>query len=360
MLATKVILLGIDAVGKTSLLYKLKLKEMVQTLPTIGFNVEKIKYKDRNIWMWDVGGGYKISQLWKHYLSGVKCIIFMVNISDKERLEEYRESFKNLLEKHKDHRNIPIIVFCNKFKEEEFEPEEIFQKVSIPPEINPVILKGNVSTGEGLPEFLEYIYNNMEFEEEKEVEKEEVEKYEEEVVEEEAKKSSEKKDFKVRMFGLDGAGKTTILYLLKLGEKITTIPTIGFNVERIQNKTWCKDIEIWDIGGMEKIRVLWRHYFKENDGLIWTYDISNEKEIEQSQTELIKILTDSEINEKIPLLIYANKTDLNKSNNSPEIFLKGVQDYLKDRPCFIQECNKNDIESYRNGLAWLYNHFNIQ
>ena len=44
---------------------------------------------------------------------------------------------------------------------------------------------------------------------------------------------------KILMIGLDGAGKTTILYKLKLGEVVTTIPTVGFNVETVQYKEVC-------------------------------------------------------------------------------------------------------------------------
>ena len=40
-----------------------------------------------------------------------------------------------------------------------------------------------------------------------------------------------KTEMRILMVGLDAAGKTTILYKLKLGEVVTTIPTIGFNVE---------------------------------------------------------------------------------------------------------------------------------
>jgi small GTP-binding protein len=57
--------------------------------------------------------------------------------------------------------------------------------------------------------------------------------------------------------GLDGAGKTTILYKLKLGEIVTTIPTIGFNVDTITYKSLA--LTVWDIGGQERIRMLWRH-----------------------------------------------------------------------------------------------------
>ena len=49
------------------------------------------------------------------------------------------------------------------------------------------------------------------------------------------------------MLGYDGAGKTTILYKLKLGEAITTVPTIGFNVDKVQYKNL--EMTIWDIGG---------------------------------------------------------------------------------------------------------------
>ena len=42
-----------------------------------------------------------------------------------------------------------------------------------------------------------------------------------------------KKKLKILMLGLDAAGKTTILYKLKLGEIVTPIPTIGFSIERV-------------------------------------------------------------------------------------------------------------------------------
>lgn len=60
--------------------------------------------------------------------------------------------------------------------------------------------------------------------------------------------------------GLDAAGKTTILYKLKLGEVVTTIPTIGFNVETVEYKNI--SFTVWDVGGQDKIRPLWRHYFQ--------------------------------------------------------------------------------------------------
>jgi len=79
-------------------------------------------------------------------------------------------------------------------------------------------------------------------------------------------------NFRVLMLGLDASGRTTALYKMKLGEVITTIPTIvslnclkilrrkGFNVETLQIKQY--SVSFWDVGGCDKIRPLWRHYFQ--------------------------------------------------------------------------------------------------
>lgn len=66
------------------------------------------------------------------------------------------------------------------------------------------------------------------------------------------------------MFGLDNSGKTSLLYLLKIGQKLTTIPTIGYNVEEIDKDIWEKSIPIWDIeisSGNKAIMVSLLYYY---------------------------------------------------------------------------------------------------
>ena len=65
-------------------------------------------------------------------------------------------------------------------------------------------------------------------------------------------------------------GKTTILYKVKLNEQVSTIPTIGFNVETVSP---CKGLtfSVWDVGGQEKIRRLWRHYYQNTEGKALMY-----------------------------------------------------------------------------------------
>ena len=58
------------------------------------------------------------------------------------------------------------------------------------------------------------------------------------------------KEYRILMLGLDAAGKTTVLYRMKLGEVVTTIPTIGFNVETVNFKNI--NMVVWDVGGRDK------------------------------------------------------------------------------------------------------------
>ena len=101
-----------------------------------------------------------------------------------------------------------------------------------------------------------------------------------------------KKDMRILMVGLDAAGKTTILYKLKLGEVVTTIPTIGFNVETVEYKNI--SFTVWDVGGQDKIRNLWRHYYQNTQGLIFVVDSNDKARIDDARNELHKMLQEEE------------------------------------------------------------------
>jgi small GTP-binding protein len=82
-----------------------------------------------------------------------------------------------------------------------------------------------------------------------------------------------KQNSKILMLGLDSAGKTTILYSLKLGKVTNTIPTIGFNVEELHYEKI--NFIVWDVGGQHKLRNLWAHYYENTNGLIFVVDSSD-------------------------------------------------------------------------------------
>jgi ADP-ribosylation factor 1/2 len=133
-------------------------------------------------------------------------------------------------------------------------------------------------------------------------------------------------EVRVLILGLDAAGKTTVLYQLKLGEIVTTIPTIGFNVETVTHKNI--DLVLWDVGGRDKIRPLYKHYFKDTKALVFVIDSNDRERIHEAQEELFKILSEDELKEST-VLILANKKDLDNALSIEEIKEKLKFDEIK-------------------------------
>jgi ADP-ribosylation factor 1/2 len=124
---------------------------------------------------------------------------------------------------------------------------------------------------------------------------------------------SSKQDIRILMVGLDAAGKTTILYKLKLGENVTTIPTIGFNVETVEYKNI--NFTVWDVGGQDKIRPLWRHYYMNTQAVIFVVDCNDRDRILEAKDELHRMLNEDELRDAT-LLVFANKQVLVKCRKS--------------------------------------------
>ncbi|XP_028297975.1 ADP-ribosylation factor-like 4aa [Gouania willdenowi] len=118
--------------------------------------------------------------------------------------------------------------------------------------------------------------------------------------------------FHIAILGLDSAGKTTVLYRLQFNEFVNTVPTKGFNSEKVKvslgaNRT--VTFHFWDVGGQEKLRPLWKSYTRCTDGIIFVVDSVDVERMEEAKTELHKIAKTTE-NQGVPLLVVANKQDL--------------------------------------------------
>ena len=159
-----------------------------------------------------------------------------------------------------------------------------------------------------------------------------------------------KKEMRILMVGLDAAGKTTILYKLKLGEVVTTIPTIGFNVETVEYKNI--SFTVWDVGGQDKIRPLWRHYYQNTQGLIFVVDSNDRDRIDAARDELHRMLNEDELRESI-LLVFANKQDLPNAMTAAEMTDKLGLHSLRQRNWYIQSTCATTGDGLYEGLDWL-------
>ncbi len=152
------------------------------------------------------------------------------------------------------------------------------------------------------------------------------------------------------MLGLDSAGKTTILYSLKLDEIINTIPTIGFNVETVNYRNL--NLTIWDVGGQEKIRKLWRHYFNNIDMVIYVVDANDNGRLEESKKELQSLMSEDQLKNIDALLIYNNKMDLPDALNTHDVAEKLELHKIKQK-WFIQPSSAINNDGITDGLDWL-------
>lgn len=143
-----------------------------------------------------------------------------------------------------------------------------------------------------------------------------------------------KSEARILMLGLDAAGKTTILYKLKLNETVSSIPTIGFNVETV---TPVKGVTftVWDVGGQDKIRPLWKHYFHNTEGLVYVVDSADRERISEAKEELFWIL-DSDEMRGVPVVVLANKQDLPSAVQPAEVANRLGLPSVRTHQWFIQ------------------------
>jgi len=158
-------------------------------------------------------------------------------------------------------------------------------------------------------------------------------------------------EMRVVTLGLDGAGKTTILCKLKQGEFVATIPTIGFNVETLEFKN--VKITLWDVGGQHKLRPLWKHYYLNTQAVIFVLDASNRERLQESRTELVKLLSEKELKDAA-LLILANKQDMTGCCTIEEIADSfSLYKLCCGRSWHIQACDAKSGLGLQDGLDWL-------
>jgi len=155
---------------------------------------------------------------------------------------------------------------------------------------------------------------------------------------------------RVVMVGLDAAGKTTLLYKLKLNEAVRTIPTIGFNVENVQHKN--VNFTVWDVGGQDKIRRLWHHYYLGTNAVIFVVDSNDRDRIQEARDELHQVLSADELRGAV-LLVLANKQDLPHAVRPSEMADKLGLHGLKSRQWYIQATSATTGDGVCEGIDWL-------
>lgn len=162
----------------------------------------------------------------------------------------------------------------------------------------------------------------------------------------------------VVMLGLDSAGKSTVLYRLKFDQYVSTVPTVGFNCEKVKGtsgKAKGVSFNIWDVGGQDKVRPLWKSYTRNTDGIVFVVDSVDAERMEEAKVELLRCARCPE-NLGVPILIVANKQDLPGARDSDEVAkLMNLNELTSAGHLWhIQPCCAIIGEGLDDGLEQLY------
>ena len=129
-----------------------------------------------------------------------------------------------------------------------------------------------------------------------------------------------------------------------------TIIVLGFNVESFQFRNLM--LNVWDVGGQDIIRPLWKHYYQNTNAVIFVVDCADIERLDLAKQELMGILQEPEMKDAA-LLVYANKQDLQGAIKPSELASKLDLPSVKDRQWFVQSACATSGDGLHEGMIWL-------
>ncbi|KAJ3450219.1 adp-ribosylation factor c1 [Anaeramoeba flamelloides] len=159
----KILLLGLDNAGKTTILYYLALNEVVYTRPTIGSNFEELVHKNIKFQCWDIGGQENLRKSWSAYYADTSAVIFVVDSTDHERLSTTRKELFKIIADEKLSDTV-CLVFANKMDiKTSMKPKQLIKALKLTEIKNHdwAIKPCCALTGEGLQEGWEWMANKI-------------------------------------------------------------------------------------------------------------------------------------------------------------------------------------------------------
>ncbi|KAH9416360.1 ADP-ribosylation factor protein 3 [Dermatophagoides pteronyssinus] len=159
----RILLLGLDNAGKTTILKKLASEDVTHITPTQGFNIKSVQSPGFKLNVWDIGGQRKIRPYWRNYFENTDVLIYVIDSADKKRFAETSVELNELLNEEK-LMNVPLLVYANK--------QDLINAVSaseLAEELHLIAIRDRPwqiqacsgTSGEGLKDGIEWICKNI-------------------------------------------------------------------------------------------------------------------------------------------------------------------------------------------------------
>ncbi len=108
-----VLFVGLDGSGSTTTMYQFVKDKFMHTIPTLSFNQEEFEYNGKLIESYDLGGGVMLRPLWKRYAPEADGVVFSLDSTDTQRIQEACTELFSLLKSNND-RKLPVLIYANK------------------------------------------------------------------------------------------------------------------------------------------------------------------------------------------------------------------------------------------------------
>ncbi|CAM1318975.1 ARL2 (predicted) [Pycnogonum litorale] len=109
----RLLMLGLDNAGKTTILKKFNGDDIHTISPTLGFNIETLEHRGFKLNMWDVGGQKSLRSYWRNYFESTDGVIWVVDSADRRRLQDCKNELHELLKEER-LAGATLLVFANK------------------------------------------------------------------------------------------------------------------------------------------------------------------------------------------------------------------------------------------------------
>lgn len=159
----RILVLGLDNSGKTTILKKLSDEDITHIMPTQGFNIKSLMRDGFKLNVWDIGGQKTIRPFWRNYFDQVDALIYVIDSADRKRVDETGIELRQLLEEEK-LSHVPLLIMANKMDlMSALTPSELTAELGLDDIRDRTwqMLPCSAKTGEGLQESMEWLVEQI-------------------------------------------------------------------------------------------------------------------------------------------------------------------------------------------------------